>query len=206
MQANTNIMRPRGQLRQLRCLMILKRKINGGVTNRDLAKEFNISVKTVEASLKTALKSGLIEKFELELLNDLVPTAITAAKKAMEDGNADVVLEILKGSGILKKQTDRSRSPVEGEEEDLDIFIRSRKRNTPELPSHTTNGETLVPRVRELAVARNPEPRSTEDQTSLRGSDDEDRVEASQGAVVDGILLPAEVEPSNQDRGPLGEE
>lgn len=200
-QNNFNIMRPKGQLRQLRCLAILRRKIMGGVTNRDLAKEFNVSIATIEVSLKAALQAGLVEKFELELLNDLVPTAIKAAKKAMDEGNADVVLEILKGAGILKKQTDKPRSPQEGEGEDLDIYIRSRKRPAGELPSHQADGETFVPRVRELPAPRDPEPSAPQSQASLRRSDDEDRVEATEGTVVDGTFLAEEIEPSHQARG-----
>lgn len=120
----------RGALRRVRALAMLKAKLTSNLSNKLVAQQFNVSKKTLERNLNFALREGLLESYEDQLLKDLVPEALSAAKRAMQEGDATVAMEILKGAGILKKPIDKNRSSEGGEGDSLEIYLR-RKRELP---------------------------------------------------------------------------
>lgn len=83
---------------RLRSLMILEHKVKNNSTYAELGKEFNVSEDTVRRSLTFAKRAGLIVKYEDRILEELVPAAIIAIRAALEDGDAQVALEIFKGT------------------------------------------------------------------------------------------------------------
>ncbi len=134
-----------GKLKRLRALAMLRLKISHAMSNKALAVHFNVSRDTVDRALELALKEGLVEDYEMELLKDLVPEAMAAVKKAMREGDAQVGLEILKGTGLLKKQIDKSKIAISsGEEPDLDVYIRSR-RSSGTLSQHASSPAGALP-------------------------------------------------------------
>lgn len=124
-----------GELAQMRALMMLQQKLTGR-THESIAAEFGCSKDTVKRQLRLAVTSDLIQKFEDELLKDLVPEAMRAVKVAMTNGNANVAVEILKGSGVLKRQVEKPSGGAESGD-DLEIYIRSKrtKAESPRLPT-----------------------------------------------------------------------
>lgn len=93
-----------------------------------IGKEFGVSDQTVARSLKWAEKNGLIESFEDQILNDLVPTAMKTLKEAMETGkDAQVALEVFKGIGLFKKHSDKTVATSSGESEDLESYLRNKR-------------------------------------------------------------------------------
>lgn len=135
-----------GEFAKLRGLAMLKEKITKGISDRKVAKAFNVSLSTVQRSLQMVVNKGLLETYQDQLLAFLVPGAMRAVKKALEDGDAQVALEILKGSGILTKTRDANHVNPANEGESLEAYIRIRKA-TPDgtRPSLPANGEGNVP-------------------------------------------------------------
>lgn len=77
--------------------MMMERKLKGNVSNAVIAKEFNVNPATVERTLSWAKRAGLIVNYEDKILQELMPLAHQALKKALEKGNVEVALELLKG-------------------------------------------------------------------------------------------------------------
>lgn len=116
------------QLRQLRDLKILERKITSGLSNKELAKEFGIYHKTVKNALSRIARSELAQKFEDQLLTELGPLAMNALKGALQAGNEQVALEVLKGIGVLKKPG----TPInQGDGDELELHIRAKRSRPP---------------------------------------------------------------------------
>lgn len=85
------------ELRRLRGLMMLEHKIKHAATNADIAKEFNVHPETVRRTLSWMKRAGIIVDYEDKVLQELMPLAHEALKKALQKGNVDVALEIFKG-------------------------------------------------------------------------------------------------------------
>ena len=63
--------------------------------------------------LKLAQEQGLVEEAQSNILDRLVPKALDAVEKALEDGDAKVALAVLYGTGVLRKNP-----PAEGDPDD----------------------------------------------------------------------------------------
>lgn len=113
-------------MRRTRALMIVQQKLTSGKTDADLAKDFHISTTTLKRSLTLARNEGLIQKFEDSLLSNLVPTALAACQAAMESGDAQTAIEILKGTGLLKKQVVHNSAPS-GDGDTLEGWFKIRR-------------------------------------------------------------------------------
>lgn len=100
------------------------------MSNTQVAKEFHVSTKTIEREIDWAKRQGLVATYEDQILNELVPEAIGAFRKALANGDAQVALEVLKGTGLLRKQSDKSMitPPPQVEEETLEVYTMKRKR------------------------------------------------------------------------------
>lgn len=94
-----------------------------GASNSDIAQEFKVSKDTVERSLSFAKRAGLVTQFEDQILQDLVPEAIKAFKKAMENGDTTVALEVFKGTGLLLRPSEKVVAP-KSDEGDLASYIK----------------------------------------------------------------------------------
>lgn len=111
-------------LRRARALMIIKGRIHSQ-SNKSLAKEFNVSEATIATEIDWAKRKGLVASFEDQVLESLVPEAINVFKNALANNDTQAALEVLKGTGILRKPSDKSSyvQPVQ-EEESLEIHIK----------------------------------------------------------------------------------
>lgn len=115
-------------IQRLRALTILKSKIMTAASNDQLAKDFRCSLSTIKRNLAFAMKEDLLRDLEDTIVRDLGPIAVKAVKEAMENGNANAALEVLKGIGLLRKQVDFRQVRDEGStEESLEIYIKRKK-------------------------------------------------------------------------------
>lgn len=118
----------KGDLQRMRGLLMLQRKLTSGLSNDLLAKEFNTSRSTIERTLRWVKNTGLINHFEDQILEKLVPQAMSAIEHALKENNAQVALEIFKGTGILKKPREAA-SPVQeqNDSDDLELYIQRKQ-------------------------------------------------------------------------------
>lgn len=91
------------ELKKVRALTIINKIANEGKTHGQVAKEMGISTDTVARTLAWARTAQIFVEFEQRLYNELLPLAHAAVKGALEDGDAQIGLEILKGTQVLKK-------------------------------------------------------------------------------------------------------
>ncbi len=193
--------RMNGEFGKLRALAMLKCKIQTGMSNIALGKQFNVAPNTVNRNLQMLRNQGLLQGFEDQLIAELVPNAMVAIKGALANGDAQVALEILKGSGILKKQRADPMSPEE-KTDDLTLYIRAKRQR--QLPPATqdgtsgddpSNGQRFVP----LSLSAEDGFKSAEESPeSVFPPDGIDWVETVAG-VADGALGAIEGELANED-------
>lgn len=121
-------------LYRLRALKMIELRLKG-ISLVAIGKEFGVSDQTVARSLKWAETNGLIESFEDQILNELVPAAMKTLKEAMVDGkNADVALEVFKGIGLFKKHSDKTVQANPGGEESLESYLSRKRESAAALP------------------------------------------------------------------------
>lgn len=141
-------------LLRLRALKMLEMKFKGK-SNVEIAKEFGVSAPTVVRALSLAARGDLAAQFEDQILSELTPLAITAFKTALTNGDAQVALEVLKGTNLLKKQSDKrpSGGDADGGDE-LEIYIRAKRSG----PTHRGTGHpaTTAPGLPPLAPSEAP--------------------------------------------------
>lgn len=124
------------KLRRVRAIAMVEQKVLKGATNVEIAKEFGVSVDTVERTLSWAQQADIYAKFEDRILENLVPLAYDAIKAALEDNNAKVALEILKGTRLLRT-TERPQTQAQAQhEDDLASYI-AQKRDRAQLEQYT---------------------------------------------------------------------
>lgn len=133
------------RLRKIRALMIVKRKLTSGLSEALIAKEFNVSPKTVAREVKFALRENLVDDLEEQLFKELTPlaikTLIASLKRVDSDESAKVALEVFKGLGVLKKpRIDRASASEGGAGDELEYF-----RLTKRSPQPTGVGAGLAP-------------------------------------------------------------
>jgi hypothetical protein len=109
-------------MKNLRALKMVEMKVMQSASTEEIAAAFNVNASTVRRQLDYANRAGLVADYEDQILQGLVPLAITAFKDALAKGDSQVALEVLKGTGLLKKQTDKPATP-QGDES-LEIYIR----------------------------------------------------------------------------------
>lgn len=170
-------------LYRLRALKMIELRLKG-ISLVAIGKEFGVSDQTVARSLKWAETNGLIESFEDQILNELVPAAMKTLREAMVDGkNADVALEVFKGIGLFKKHTDKTVTKP-GADEDLESYLRS-KRQVAGQSVQSAGALPPKPEVRVLegqlaeAGPENPPPATS----GVVQAGDEDSVAFEDGAV-----------------------
>lgn len=89
------------EMRRLRALMMLDYKLRNNASNKEVAKEFNMAERTVDATFSWLRKAGMVAKAEDKILEELVPLAHMAIKKALEGEDIELAseraMEIFKG-------------------------------------------------------------------------------------------------------------
>jgi hypothetical protein len=183
--SNKGLATLRGPLRRARALAMLRAKLTMNLSDDKVAAHFGVSPSTVARTTKIAIREGLLQQYEDELLNDLVPTAMKAAKDALENGDTQVALEILKGSGVLKKQIDRNKSVGENDGDSLEAYIRIKRDRNGTRPSLPTDGAGTLPRIGLLEAVAGIPGGAAEDAPGLLEVDDNDSLAAIAGALTD---------------------
>lgn len=88
-------------LKKMQALMMIEMKVGKGMNNEEIAKALSIHPDTVERRLLFAKKAGMFVKVEQQILERLVPKALNALETALEDGDAETAMELMKAIGIL---------------------------------------------------------------------------------------------------------
>lgn len=128
-------------LRRARALLILEKKITRNMSVAAIAESLAISSSTVKKEIDWAKREGLVANYEDQILQELVPEAIKTFSAAIRSGDAQAALEVLKGTGLLRKPSDKSTytapaAPAAEEEVTLEAYIRKTVRGG------TGNGST----------------------------------------------------------------
>ncbi len=129
------------QMKRLRFLKMLDLKIRGH-GNKEIAREFNLSLKTVERTLTWGKRADLITQEEDHILETLLPLARSAIKGALEAGDAKVALDIYKGTGILSKNKAKAPPGAADPQAELARHI-AQKRAAAQLLEDTVDGELV---------------------------------------------------------------
>lgn len=106
-----------------RALLIMQKQVMEGKTQTEIARELNIHPETVKRTLQRARQANVFVEYEDRLFDELLPLAHEAVKTALADGDAQIGLEILKGTNVLKKQGAQGQA-AQQEEDDLYAAIR----------------------------------------------------------------------------------
>lgn len=91
------------KIRRLEALQMMKEKVVDGKSTKEIAAARGCSDDKVQKTLSWGERAGLFINHQDQILQQLIPTAIKAVKEAMEDGDAQVALEVLKGQHFLTK-------------------------------------------------------------------------------------------------------
>jgi len=127
------------------------------MNNAEIAKEIGIALVTVGRRLAFANKAKLFATYEQQIFDELIPAAMKAIKTALDDGDAETALEMLKGMGIMKDpKTAKSAVEIEDENELQNYLSNARveklnERNT--IDADTSGLAGLI----ELTAEANPE-------------------------------------------------
>jgi len=111
-------------LQKIQAMMMVQMRVTGS-SNVEIAKALNMSTDTVERRLKFADKAGLFIEYEQHLLQSLVPKAMKAIETALEDGDAETALEVLRSTGILKDPKAPKTQTEQSENDDLARAIKA---------------------------------------------------------------------------------
>lgn len=114
------------ELKKVRAMTIIDKIANQGKTHGQVAKEMGISTDTVARTLQWARQAQIFVEFEQRLFNELLPLAHNAVKGALEDGDAQIGLEILKGTQVLKKPGAQGQRAQQEEEDFYAEIARAR--------------------------------------------------------------------------------
>lgn len=114
------------ELKKVRAMTIIDKIANQGKTHGQVAKEMGISTDTVARTLAWARTAQIFVEFEQRLFNELLPLAHSAVKGALEDGDAQIGLEILKGTQVLKKPGAQGQRAQQEEEDFYAEIARAR--------------------------------------------------------------------------------
>lgn len=93
-------------LRKLRALRIIEQRIIG-MSLKQIGLGLGIEALTVSDEINWAKRQGLMDTLENQILSELVPAAIGAAKKAMDSGDVTVALAVFNGTGLFRKTAER---------------------------------------------------------------------------------------------------
>lgn len=113
------------EYQKTRALMMAERRLKGA-TVKELAAEFHLHEQTVDDILLWVKNSNLLRTFESQIIEDLMPGAIAAFKKAMENGDSAVATTVFKGLGFLLKPEEKAKAPLADEGDELETYLRKR--------------------------------------------------------------------------------
>jgi DNA-binding IclR family transcriptional regulator len=108
--------------RRLFALKVLGLRMTG-LKQSEIAQQLGCHRSTVYKLLDYAQKAGLIAAYEDQILQALVPKAIGAIEKALDEGNFDVAQKMLAGMGIYKRPAERRDSAAEGAEMSVETYL-----------------------------------------------------------------------------------
>jgi len=114
--------------RRIRALRMLEYRIQNTATYAEVGKHFHLSIPQVQRILSWARKAELLTVAEDKVILELVPAAHKAIMKALEEGNAQVALEVFKGTmpGFQKQKKAPVTTSSEG---DLASYVNELRGN-----------------------------------------------------------------------------
>lgn len=98
-----------------------------GLKQTEIAKQLGCHRSTVYKLLDYAQKAGLIAQYEDQILQALVPKAIQALEKALDEGNFEVAQKMLAGMGIYKRPAERRDGAAESAEMSVEMYLQRKQ-------------------------------------------------------------------------------
>jgi len=113
-----------------------------GKTNAELAKDFNVSLATVERTLSWAARADLFSTYEDKIVTELLPLAHDAISAALAEGNAKIAVQVLKGIGLLRTGGQATSKVQAQSDDDLASYI-AKKRDLAQLRESIIDTELI---------------------------------------------------------------
>jgi hypothetical protein len=89
-------------LQKLQAMMMIQMKLGKNMSNVQIAKEMGVHYETVASRMKLAEEAGLFLDMKNEMISRILPKAMKAVDTALEDGDSETGLEILRAFGIVR--------------------------------------------------------------------------------------------------------
>jgi len=138
--------------RRLFALKVLGLRMTG-LQHREIAEQLGCHRSTVYKLLDYAQKAGLVAAYEDQILTALVPKAIQALEKALDEGNFDVAQKMLAGMGIYKRPAERRESGAEHAELSVETYLlRKQQLAAQQVPSAPAIEGQIVPELPQVAL------------------------------------------------------
>lgn len=145
-------------LRRARALLIIEHRIRGN-SIAETARHFGVHPNTIVNEIDYAKRNNLIQKFEDQCIEELVPVAIQAMRTALSNGDVDAAKEVLKGLGVFRKPSSKPLLKPEAEapaEDSLEIYVKRISKGELDAQSQSrTVGSGATPRA---SLAPSPAP------------------------------------------------
>lgn len=100
------------ETQRLQALQMIAMRV-GGQSFAKIGNQMGVSPDTVKDRLAWARNQGLLADAEDRIVNELVPAAIQAFKKALDEGMYEAARDVLFGTGLLSKDAKRATEQVE---------------------------------------------------------------------------------------------
>lgn len=106
-------------LQKIQALMMLQMRLGSNMSYKEIAQAMNVHPETVERRMIFAEKAGLFLDLEKEIITKIVPKAMKAIETALEDGDSETALEILKSVGVLRDRKAPKTAKEEADDNEL---------------------------------------------------------------------------------------
>lgn len=90
-------------MKRIRAFQILHKTMVEGKTKQQAADELGLNIRTVNNNMRWAEQANVFVEYEQRLYTELLPLAHRTLVEALQDGDAQVALEVMKGTNVLKK-------------------------------------------------------------------------------------------------------
>lgn len=152
-------------VKETKALEMFKLQV-GGFSTKTIASTYGVSTQTVNKYVDWAIQTGLTQKYESEIISDLVPLAIKVYRKQLEgthnddgeplyNGDPNVAKHII---DTLLKLGDRFEQRQQKRDHDVSLAEYVASKSPKSVPGTVINGETLPPTIAASLIAGDPIP------------------------------------------------
>jgi DNA-binding Lrp family transcriptional regulator len=115
-------------LQKIQAMMMIQMKLGQNMSYTEIAKAMNVHPDTVERRFIFAEKAGMFLQLEAQIMSTIVPKAMKAIETALEDGDAETALEVLKSVGVLRDpKAQRSQAQISEDDSLMEAIAGARE-------------------------------------------------------------------------------